>query len=206
MSTVVVLIHGFNVWDGGRATVGKLRPFFADLNVPYVMVNYGHFGLLETRFKNMKIARRVAEAVKNQQAGGHKVIVVGHSNGCAIADLAARKFGAQIDIAIYINPALKADRDPPPGIRRLQVWHSPSDAPVKWAKWLPASNARPWGEMGATGYTGHDTRVLNFNKETGFHVASKAHSDMFDIERIGYFGTRVAAAALAALRNTRGRG
>jgi len=199
MTPLVILIHGFNVWDGGRATVGKLRPFFADMGVPYVMVNYGHFGLLDTRFKNMKIARQVATAVQNAKLGGHQVIVAAHSNGCAIAHLAGREFGAKIDLAVYINPALDPRIVPPAGIKSLHVWHSPSDAPVKWAKWLPAANARPWGEMGATGYQGNDTRVRNFNKETDYEVTSKAHSDMFDIERIGYFGARVATQSVSSL-------
>lgn len=194
---IVVLIHGFNIWDGGRATVGKLRPFFADLGVPYVMVSYGHFGLLDTRFKNLRIAEQVATAIANARRGNHQVIVVGHSNGCAIAHLAAQHYGARIDQAVYINPALEANIEIPESIRRLHVWHSPSDGPVKWAKWLPAANARPWGEMGATGYTGHDHRVLNFNKEDRFGVVSKGHSDMFDIERIGYYGPIVASTAIS---------
>lgn len=201
---IAILIHGFNVWDGGVATVGKLRPFFADLAVPYVMVNYGHFGIIETRLKNRKIARRVARAVTNARSGNYQVIVVGHSNGCAIAHLAAEEYGAQIDRAVYINPALEEHIGPPVGIRSLHVWHSPSDRPVKWAEWLPGCNARPWGEMGATGYIGRDDRVENFNKEQDFTVSSSGHSDMFSIEQIGYFGPIVAARAVAGMNPQRG--
>ena len=197
MRHIAILIHGFNVWDGGIATVGKLRPFFADLGVPYVMVNYGHFGLLETRLKNRKIALQVAEAVRNARAGGLSPIVVGHSNGCAIAHLAALEFDAAIDKAVYINPALDEKTPIPVRIGAVDVWHSPSDAPVRWAQLLPGSNARPWGQMGAVGYQGvPDPRVRNFNKEFGFDVCSKEHSDVFDVERMPYFGPIIAEKAL----------
>lgn len=196
---LAILVHGFNVWDGGRATVGKLRPFFAEMGIPYIMVNYGHFGLLETRFKNRKVAEKVAACVSSAKTSGRKVIVCGHSNGCAITHLAASEFGAVIDLAVYINPALKANILFPENIKRCQVWHSPSDSPVKWAKFLPASNARPWGEMGATGYTGHDRRVQNYDKERCFPVSSKEHSDIFSPEKLGFFGSFVAVNAMEAL-------
>lgn len=200
MRTLAILIHGFNVWDGGRATVGKLRPFFGTLGVPYVMVSYGWLGLIRTRLKNKRIARRVAQAAKAAKAGGSRVIVVGHSNGCAIAHLAARLYGAPIDVAVYINPALEPTTPRPNTIRKLQVWHSPSDRPVRWARFLLPSSARPWGAMGAVGSTIEDPSVVNINKQVGYRVSSRAHSDLFDIEQIGYWGPLVAVSAIGATR------
>ncbi|MDC0003786.1 alpha/beta hydrolase [Porticoccaceae bacterium] len=192
---IVILIHGFNVWDGGRATVGRLAPFFNALGVPHFAVNYGHFGLLETRFKNIKVAERVAAACK--AAVGQKVIVIGHSNGCAIAHLAARAFGAKIDKMVYINPALKKDMPLPASVGALDVWHSPSDKPVRVSKWLLPSRMRPWGEMGATGYQGgEDTRITNFNKEVNYPVHSSEHSDVFTLSKLPYFGPLITKTAI----------
>ena len=42
MKNIIILIHGYNVWDLGASTVGKLRPFFAPYG-SYVMLQYGHF-------------------------------------------------------------------------------------------------------------------------------------------------------------------
>jgi len=208
MSTIVILIHGFNVWDGGRATVGKLRPFFADCGIPYVMINYGWVGLLGTRLLNRRIARTVARAVNNAKHDGHQVIVVGHSNGCAIAHLAAQDYSAEIDLAVYINPALDADIEMPANVGRFHVWHSPSDVPVKLSKLLLWCDARPWGEMGATGFTGIDSRVLNLDKEFTFNVSSSEHGDMFTPEKITYFGPIVAgfAAETVGKSNTQRKG
>lgn len=160
------------------------------------MVSYGHFGLLDSRFKNDKVAKRVAKACANANRNGYKMIVVGHSNGCAIAHRAATRYDAQIEHAIYINPALEKSLVPGPQVRRVDVWHSPSDKPVRWSKWLPAANARPWGEMGAVGYKGGDVRIRNFNKEDDYAAVSSGHSDMFLVEQLAYFGPVVVAAVV----------
>ena len=194
---IVILIHGFNVWDGGRATVGRLAPFFNARGVPHFAVNYGHFGLLETRLKNIRVAKRVALACA--AAAEQYVVVVGHSNGCAIAHLAATEFRAKIDKLVYINPALKKDMPLPDSVGALDVWHSPSDRPVRLAKWLLPSRMRPWGEMGATGYQGaEDRRIRNFNKQQAFRVHSSSHSDVFALAKLPYFGPLITSVALNA--------
>ena len=196
---LAILVHGFNVWDGGRATVGKLRPFLSAENVPYIMINYGHVRLLGTRLKNNKIARRVAEAVCTAVDAGHRPVVVGHSNGCAIIHLAMNLIDsvysrssvcAGLVGVVYINPALKKDARASAAVNKLTVWHSPSDKPVRWSKWLPRSNARPWGEMGSTGFVGHDERVTNHNKEL-MTPPSKSHSDLFSAELLPFYGPLV---------------
>lgn len=187
-----ILTHGFNVWDGGRATVGKLRPFLSALDIPYVAVNYGHVGLLGTRLKNRKIAGRVAEAVGTAIDSGFRPVLIGHSNGCSINHLALQQIAAERSVdAIYINPALKDGIEIAPAVAKLAVWHSPSDKPVRWSKWLLASNARPWGEMGAIGYTGGDTRVRNYNKER-MTPPSTGHSDLFSDALLPFYGPLIA--------------
>lgn len=190
-ATLAILVHGFNVWDGGRATVGKLRPFFADEGVPYIMLNYGHFGLGDTYWRNKKIAAQVTKACTAARINGSRVVAVGHSNGCAILHYAAKELGAQIDKTVFINPALDADAAL---VGRVDVWYSPSDRPVRWAKYLPF---HPWGEMGATGYTGPARDgIRNFNKETDFPLPSREHSDLFQVELLPLFGPVLTAKAL----------
>ena len=196
---LAILVHGFNVWDGGRATVGKLRPFLSARDIPFISINYGHVGLIGTRLKNNKIARRVANAVRTATAAGYRPVLIGHSNGCAIIHLALGLLSLEgrlcplraclVD-AIYINPALRKSPQVYKTVKRLMVWHSPSDKPVRWSKWLPRSNARPWGEMGATGFVGHDERVTNHNKEL-MTPPSKSHSDLFSAELLPFYGPLV---------------
>lgn len=190
---LVILIHGYNVWDGGRATVGKLRPFFAEHSVPYIMLDYDHFGLIDVRFKNKGVAKRLSVACTNARAAGFEVVVVGHSNGCAIMHQAAHEFDAKIDKAVYINPALDADAEPANTVRSLDVWYSPSDKPVMFSKWLLH---HPWGDMGAKGYIGGSDKVASFNKESGYFASSKEHSDMFSMELLPTFAPIVVSRAL----------
>jgi pimeloyl-ACP methyl ester carboxylesterase len=191
MKTVVIFVHGMNVRDGGLWTVGRIRPFFPR---PYILFNYGHFTLIETRLKNDRVAKRLAETCENAKKQGFHVIAVAHSNGCAIINRASRRYQAPIDKAIYINPALKKDYAPGELVEALDVWYSPSDKAVKFAKWLPFR--RSWGEMGATGYIGDDSRIRSFNKEKDFEVSSNKHSDVFKAEKLVYFGPLMAEEAL----------
>lgn len=200
---LILLVHGYNVFDP-EETVGQLRTFFETQGCPTIIVDYGHTGLIETRRKNPKIAKRLAylvEASKTAQPN-RPVIVVGHSNGCAIIHLATTAHNAAIDTVVYINPALGKRLAPGPQVSRCQVWHSPSDKPVKWAKRLSRIiprrwfNARPWGEMGAVGYLGDDKRVQNFDKQNDFLLSSKEHSDVFHWRLLPYFGDLIAKTAL----------
>ncbi len=197
MKPQVLLIHGFNVWDGGRKSIGELRGYFAAANIPYHILKYGHFGLRDTRTKNDNVARQVTNFIKNSN---EPVIVIGHSNGCAITHLAMDLYGAQPAHCVYINPALKRalihHKCP-----SYDVWHSPSDKPVKWAKWLPNQRFRPWGIMGAFGADApHHTDVINYNKETDFDVSSETHSDVFSTEKLSYFGPLIVSTALTRVK------
>ncbi len=187
-----MLVHGINARHGGRATVGKLRPFLSQLGAPYIVLNYGRVHMLGARLNNRGIATRLAESLRTALAAGQRPLVVGHSNGCAIIHLALAQLACREQVeATYINPALRKDAVMAPSLKRLVVWHSPSDKPVRWSKWLPTSNARPWGEMGATGYTGNDRRVVNCNKEN-MHPASSSHSDVFSLELLPFYGPLIA--------------
>jgi len=206
MKPLVLLVHGYNVTDPEQ-TVGQLRTFFEVQGCPTIIVDYGHTGLLATRRQNPKIAKRLAYLAKASKTANPErpIVVVGHSNGCAIIHIAATSHGAELDTVVYINPALEKHLAPGPRVKRCHVWHSPSDSPVKWAKRLSKVipkrwfDARPWGEMGAVGYVGDDGRVQNFDKENNFLLSSKEHSDVFHWRLLPYFGELIAVRAVENL-------
>ena len=204
MKPIVLLIHGFNVFNPEKS-IGKLRTFFETRGCPTIIVNYGHTGLMETRFKNPKIAKKIAvitRAIKKSDPN-RRIVLVGHSNGGAIIHIATNAYGAIADEVVYINPALEKHLSPGDNVKKCQVWYSPSDKPVKWARRLSKIipkrwfNARPWGEMGAVGYVGDDLRITNFNKEDDFLLSSKTHSDVFDWELMPYFGDLIVEKTLS---------
>lgn len=183
MNVQALLVHGVNIWDGGRATVGELRGYFAARDVAYHILKYGHINPITTRFKNSNIAKKVADFANNSD---QPILAVGHSNGCCIIHLAIQLYGANIEHAIFINPALDIETNL--GHKTtFDVWHSPSDIPVRLARLLPKSKFRPWGAMGAYGAK-EAGNVRNFNKERDFAISSNRHSDCFHTEKLSYFG------------------
>jgi len=191
----VWLVHGFNVSDGGSGSIARLRPFLEAAGFEVKLFRYGWTALLmilpiTARLLNRRLARLLADVI---DAGD---IVIGHSNGACIAKLAA-DLGAPIGQLILINPALDADVTFAPQIGRIQIWHSPSDRPVAIARILPR---HPWGDMGAIGYRGrYDPRVASYNKENGFPISSREHSDIFKPHLLSFFGPLIVRKILEQL-------
>lgn len=188
MSKLCLLVHGFNVKDGGKGTIGRLLPFFTARGWDTVLFKMGFINLVEIYTENNKYAKRLAESAVNAKRLGQRVVAVGHSNGCAVIHLAVTKYAAPIDSVTYINPALDNTLKPAEQVKKWSVWYSPSDWPVKLARFMPRSI---WGQMGATGYVGRfDPRLTQFNKQE-MEVSSSAHSDFAKAEKLSYFGSLI---------------
>lgn len=181
---IALLVHGFNVRDRGVGTVGRLRFFFTARGWDVINFDMGWMGLIQVRTQNKKHAQNVAAAARTAKTLGSEVIAVGHSNGCRILHHATSDFDAPIDRIAYINPALDPDLAPGRHVDSLHVYHSPSDKPVRLARYLPSHT---WGNMGAVGYLGEDPRVFNFNKEIAL-IPSVAHSDFADEDKLPFYG------------------
>lgn len=194
MNTHVIFVHGFNVYDSGAGTVGRLRPYFEQRGCTTEMLSYGHFNLFAPRWKNRSVAEKLAERVRDIKSIGMTCIVVGHSNGAAITHLAGEEFQAPIDKAIYINPALDRAVRFPDSFKAFDVWHNPRDNVVKLSRLLPF---HPWGDMGATGYTRFDYRGKNYNMLTNFDLPSSKHSSIFHDPAIKVFGPIIADRGLS---------
>lgn len=188
MKTMVFLLHGFNVRDGGKNTILKLSPYFAEAGAEVVDFGYGYFNLFMPRWRNPQVAQDLAVACNQAKLAGYRVVLVGHSNGCTIIHIAGEKYGAVADKVVYINPALNRDVKFPPTFRSFDVWHSPSDKAVSISRILPLNL---WGDMGAVGFTRHDERGMNFNAQTNFDRASKRHSSIFSDALIDFFGPKI---------------
>ena len=185
MSKLCLLVHGFNVRDGGAGTIGRLTPFFIARGWDTVIFKMGFINLIEVYTSNDKYAQRLAEAAVNAKKLGQQVVAVGHSNGCAVIHLATTRFNAPFDAVTYINPALDNTLQPAAHIPKWTVWYSPSDWAVKLARFMPRNI---WGHMGATGYVGRfDPRLTQYDKES-MEVSSSKHSDFAKAEKLSYFG------------------
>lgn len=170
-----ILVHGYNVRDGGAGTTDGLRPLLEAAGYEVLEFDTGWRGLFMVRFGNAKRARRLARMIREGD------LLIGHSDGCNLINLAswclANSSRPTPKFVVYINPALDRDTQLAPQIHRALVCHTPSDDVVKMAKLLPFHN---WGDMGACGYSEKDpgktdTRYVNLSHES-MGVANAGHS------------------------------
>ena len=146
LSGRVILVHGFNVKDGGKGTTDGLRPYFEAKGFTVLEFDTGWRFLAGVRFGNGKRARRLARMIRPGD------ILVGHSDGCNLINLASwHQSGAKGKpvACIYLNPALDRDTQLAPQVSAALVFYTRTDKIVAVANWL---RFHPWGDMGRVGY------------------------------------------------------
>ncbi len=161
------LIHGFNVFDGGLGTVGRLIPYLPDRYEPSMFV-YGWKGLFTIWAGYNKI---LAKDLLNEV--GIYDVVIGHSNGCAII-ARALEAGMVCKQVVLIHPALDRDWEPPVdcGCQRIDVYYSSRDIATRAARLIP------WHRWGGMGTYGPDSDSSIFHKhDDGFR-----HSEGFAVD------------------------
>jgi len=177
METHVILVHGIRVIDKGQKSIGQLAEHFINAGHTVEMLDYGRFGLFAPRWQNNGVAKKLADQVNSLADQGVPVIVVGHSNGCAITHMAGENHGARIHQAVYIAPALNSNIKFPASFNSFLVFHNPKDWVVKLSAML---FAHYWGDMGAVGFTRFDHRGRNSNVLTNFEQSSGSSHSYFD--------------------------
>lgn len=172
------VLHGFNVRDGGQGSIDKLIPHLRSAGYDPVEFDYGWLGPLGVKCLDGRLGKLLAKLVRPGD------VVVAHSNGCCIAQLAAEA-GAPFDLMVFISPALDRDTPLPSQVRERHVWFTTSDEWVGKARWIPFVR---WGDMGKVGFhpgnsdnpedLNHLLRTTNYNGEKIFGV-KLAHSGWF---------------------------
>ena len=166
----IVLVHGFNVSDGGKASIDRLKPYLYDHNV--IEFDYGWLGFFGVRFNKKKRAMKLVRMTPDGAVG------IGHSNGC-LELIRACKLGAKYKRLIFVNPALDNDIEIPEQLERVDVYYHPDDTVVTLSKFRPFLY---WGDMGRVGYQGCDDRVVNHDVKELFGLTGTgavAHSIAF---------------------------
>ncbi len=190
---LVIMLHGFNVRDGGFGTVERLKPLLIGRADKIVALRYGYFGLLSVYKLNEGVAERLNRLIDLAVHEGYqKVTVIGHSNGCAIMHRAAvsREVKRTNIRYIYINPALRRDAIPPSNIlNELHVLYSHEDRAVKMTKFIPKRLRKNWGQMGRAGVFLNIVRATPYIKQ---YEIQGGHSFMFTAEGLVMYGDIVA--------------
>jgi len=181
----IVLIHGFNVRDGGARTVDQLSPYLikAGFEVEMDDADYGYYSLWKVRFRKHSAVRRIAKALETAD------IVISHSNGGNYEDKALKclEHRDRHYKIIRISPALNSKQRIPENVERGFVFFTRTD---KWV-WLSGLLVgHSWGRQGQKGYKGDDRRMFNHD----YSEMIKGHSDWFNQDNIEFTAQEVLSA------------
>jgi hypothetical protein len=156
-----VLVHGFNVKDGGSNTVDQLVPFITNAGhtVDKDETDYGYFNLFMIRLFQSKLRSRMLYRLA--RAFESADVIITHSNGAYFTTQALNMLDTEFNnskLVIHISPALDCDTPIPLAVRGQLVLYTKHDFWVKLSSYIPFF---PWGRMGAKGYSDDDNRNIN---------------------------------------------
>ena len=170
------LIHGFNVSDGGRETVGHLAPYLSGNVKGY---SYGWTGAFGLACAN----RRALLGLARQVRPGDSLVL--HSNAGLIGWQLAQIMRNDLAAVVCINPALRRDAVWPDGLPVLCL-HNSTDWVVQlgrlWGRLFPFDGVQSqgWGAAGRYGFTAPNKRLVNWDTaESYWSYPVKGHSGVF---------------------------
>lgn len=182
----IVVVHGIHAAEG-ESHVWQLRPGLeAETGLEVGVFEYGFMSFWSARFRNSKIAERLAAIV---QPGD---VIVNHSNGAAVTYLACRDFGMRPSVVACVNPALDNDllfR----GASETDVYYNAGDT---WVGLASILIGHVWGDMGKVGYKGQHPGVHNIDcGNTPGMPKVDGHIDLFSAGKADlwsrYIGIRI---------------
>jgi len=184
------LIHGFNVSDGGKQSIGKMIPYL-DSNVK--SVNYGWTFLFGLSCTNSRATKKLLKLVKPGDS------IIAHSNGCLLAWNLADVLKGNLASVVCINPALRRDAKWPSDLSVLCIYNH-TDWVVQLGRWwsrlfpFDGVQSQGWGAAGRYGFTSNQTKVDNWDSaETYWSVPVKGHSGLFEDKAVDYWSHLIKA-------------
>jgi len=202
MKLKVVCIHGIHSKEGENNMsrfAESLAPLMPTAEVS--VYDYGFVGFWEARWKNKEVAYDLASMWELERRADDFEVWITHSNGAAVAYLAARNFAARPQMIVNINPALDRWRTAP--VKWVETIHSPGDRVVHLSQWLPG---HIWGDQGKVGYRGRLKNTINHDAATFEHpMRYNGHLEAFANIRRERWAAFVAARIESIARITEGR-
>ena len=147
MKPRLLLVHGIHTNDS-ESWMDHMVLAFNQAGWDAAKWTYGYAYAMLTRIQNPWRAKKLVEIIKPGD------VILGHSNGCCLAWMAA-ELGAPISGAILLNPALDTDKVMAKQVKWVNLYANHQDEAVPWAK---AFVGHPWGAQGRDGLTVEDPR------------------------------------------------
>ena len=176
------LIHGIKTQDAERSTISFLQYLLTGFRTK--IVDYGYVPAIAApiiSLLNRCVVKKLADQIRPRQ------ILIGHSNGCAVAYALSNKM--PVHGLVLINPALDCDVKFNSGLKFVHVYWSKKDRVTWLSKFVPFSQ---WGSMGTEGYTGDDPRVKQWEMDV-------THTDIGSAEIALKWGPLIATNLTAAV-------
>ena len=153
----VHLLHGIHT-EGANQAPELLIPYLSAAGYDVRYPDYGFILAIESAVVNPIVVGSMLPYIALDD------IVIGHSNGCAIAyDL--MHTGAPFAGAVFINAALEQDIIRPVACKWIDVYFNSGDTiteAAKVAQQLHIVDAN-WGEMGHAGYAGKAPQITKID-------------------------------------------
>lgn len=193
------LIHGFNVSDGGKGSVGNLAPALEVAGIEPVLHDYGWVGPLRLRFRNRATGKHLLQVV----APGD--VLIGHSNG-ALLCWQLIEAGAPASAVVTIQPAMRRTAVWRSDVPVLALWN-PHDLAVQfgriWSRLTTAATAasllprlRPhgWGAAGRYGFTACQPNITQWNTaQPHWRHPVRGHSNVLRSPAVDVWAPLIAA-------------
>lgn len=183
---IIRLIHGIHSPEGNNNIEAFTPILQAVLPGDTVAVfSYGFMGFWQARFRNAGVAKRLAAA--SSANPDEPEVWVTHSNGAAIAYLAATRYNARPAAIINFNPALDRWRVAP--VPWVETIHSNQDRWVNLSRFLPGHLWGDQGKIGIAATTWHSPEHHNYTchnaSKFGSPMAYDDHNGAFTLARRG---------------------
>ena len=157
MKPICYLIHGIKTEDAKHSTISFLAYILPKYKT--ILLYYGYVPAIAAPVISLINKYVVWKCCKAIVKGN---ILIGHSNGCAVAYGVSKKLKTKG--LVLINPALNRDVLFPPDLEFIHVYWSKKDRITWLSKFVPFSI---WGSMGSEGYSGSDPRVRQWEMGIG---------------------------------------
>lgn len=190
----VHLIHGFNVSDGGRGSIGNLQSALRAASLTPVLHDYGWTGPLRLRLRNRSVVRKLLAEIEPGEA------VAAHSNGALICRRLVLEDPHRLSAAVLIQPCVRRDLIWPAQLRLLCL-HNPYDYAVQLGRmWGRLStlvtpfSPHGWGAAGYYGFSVDQDNVTSWDTSANYwSVPARGHSTALRPPAVDYWGRLVAA-------------
>ena len=176
----VILVHGAGVFFGD-SSLFRLDYQLMSQGVSVVKFRYGFTFTLSVFFANGRASKSLAKIMRPYD------LIIGHSNGCLVADKAIRleeKFDGAGICLLCFSPALNKDHEFSGRWKQIDVVSNPGDY-TSISEWIPF---HPWGSMMRDGIINralrHNESVTSIQKVTGMNRSFGHGSYFHDLDSI----------------------